>query len=75
MEDRIIKVIEEINPEILSYEGDNMMEDGTVDSFEIIDIVVALEEEFGIEIDAALVVAENFANKDTIIKMMQNIIG
>ena len=74
MEEKILKIIEEVNPDVLSYTGDNMMEDGTIDSFEVIDIVAALEEEFGIEIDASLVVAENFANKETIIKMMQGLL-
>ena len=75
MEEKILSIIEEINPEVLTYTGDTMMEDGTIDSFEVIDIVAALEEEFGIEIDASYVVAENFANKDTIIKMMKEILG
>ncbi len=75
MEEKILSIIEEINPEVLTYSGDTMMEDGTIDSFEVIDIVAALEEEFGIEIDASYVVAENFANKDTIIKMMKEILG
>ncbi len=75
MEEKILSIIEEINPEVLSYSGDTMMEDGTIDSFEVIDIVSALEEEFGIEIDASYVVAENFANKDSIIKMMKEILG
>ena len=75
MEEKILSIIEEINPEVLTYSGDTMMEDGTIDSFVVIDIVAALEEEFGIEIDASYVVAENFANKDTIIKMMKEILG
>ena len=75
MEEKILSIIEDINPEVLTYSGDTMMEDGTIDSFEVIDIVTALEEEFGIEIDASYVVAENFANKDTIIKMMKEILG
>ncbi|MCR4788384.1 MAG: acyl carrier protein [Lachnospiraceae bacterium] len=74
MEEKILKIIEEINPDILKYEGNTMMEDGTVDSFEVIDIVAALEEEFDIEIDASLVVAENFANKDAIVKMMLSVL-
>ncbi|MCR4850718.1 MAG: hypothetical protein K5870_05595 [Lachnospiraceae bacterium] len=75
MEEKILGIIEQINPDVLTYTGDTMMEDGTVDSFEVIDIVSALEEEFGIEIDASYVVAENFANKEAIINMMKEILG
>ena len=74
MEERIFKVIEEVNPDILNYTGDNMMEEGVSDSFEIIDIVTGLEEEFDIEIDASLVIAKNFANKESIVKMMEGIL-
>ncbi|MCR5502876.1 MAG: acyl carrier protein [Lachnospiraceae bacterium] len=75
MEEKIIAILNGIDPAIESYDGSNMLEDGTIDSFEVIDIVAALEEEFGTEIDAALVIAENFANKEAIIKMMRGVLG
>ncbi|HJJ30747.1 MAG TPA: phosphopantetheine-binding protein [Methanocorpusculum sp.] len=74
-EERIIKVLEGINEKILTYSGENMMEDGTLDSFELIEIVSQLEEEFDIEIDAELAVVENFANKETIIALMKKILN
>ena len=75
MEEKIRRIIEQIDPEILNYKGSNMMEDGTVDSFEVIEIVAALEEEFDLEIDASFVVAENFADVDAIIRMMRKVRG
>jgi len=74
MREKILAILEDINPVILSYEGNTLLEDGTIDSFEVIDIVSAIEDEFEIEIDASLVVSENFANKETIIKMVEDII-
>lgn len=52
-----------------------MMGDGLVDSFELIDIVSQLEEDFDIEIDGEYVTVENFANKDTIIVLMKKLLG
>lgn len=75
MRDRIIAVVEETNPEVSKYQGNNMMGDGTIDSFEVIEIVTALEDEFDIEIDASLVVADNFKNMESIVKMMEGILG
>lgn len=75
MREQILRILEDINPVIISYTGDTMLLDGTIDSFEMIDIVSELEEEFGIEIDAELVVAENFANKETIIELMSKLLG
>ena len=74
MRDKILAILEDVNPIILTYEGNTLLEDGTIDSFEVIDIVSAIEDEFEIEIDAALVVSDNFANKETIIKMVEEII-
>ncbi len=74
MKEKILSVIEQVNPEALAYTGSDMMGEGVIDSFEVIDIVAALEEEFDIEIDAALVVAENFANADAIVSMMEKLI-
>lgn len=71
MEKKILEILEDINEEILSYDGNNMMVDGIVSSFEIIEIISTIEEEFGIEIDAKYVVAENFGNKESIIELVK----
>lgn len=75
MEEKILEILAANNEEILDYTGDNMLEDGIVDSFEIIAIVGDLEEEFDIEIDAAYVVEEHFGNKDAIIELMRMLLG
>lgn len=74
MEEKILKILEDINEEILTYDGKNMMAEGIIDSFEAVEIVSALEEEFSVEIDAKYIIAENFANKEAIIAMMQKIL-
>ncbi|HJJ28325.1 MAG TPA: hypothetical protein O0X70_02920 [Methanocorpusculum sp.] len=74
-EERIVKVLANVNEKILTYDGPNMMEDGTLDSFELIEIVSQLEEEFDFEIDAEYAVIENFGNKDTIIALMKKLLG
>jgi len=75
LEEKILEILAANNEDILDYTGDNMLEDGIVDSFEIIAIVGDLEEEFDIEIDAAYVVEEYFGNKDAIIKLMKMLLG
>lgn len=71
MEERIRKVLNEINDEICSYQGEQLLEDKIIDSFDIMEIITELETEFGIEIDAANVIAENFVNVQSIINMMK----
>lgn len=71
MEERIMKVLNDINEEICSYQGDKLLEDKIIDSFDVMQIITELETEFGIEIDAVNVVAENFLNVQSIIHMME----
>jgi len=73
-EERILAVLANVNEKILTYSGPNMMEDGTLDSFELIEIVSQLEEEFDIEIDAEYAVIENFGNKEAIISLMKKLL-
>ena len=54
MEERVLEILAEINDEILEYDGDSLVESGLLDSFQIVDLVGMLEEEFDIEIDAEL---------------------
>lgn len=74
MEEKIIKLLEQIKPEIIEYTGNSMLEDGVLDSFDIIDIMTELEEMFDVEIDANYAVAENFINKEAIVEMMKQIL-
>ena len=75
MEEKILEILEEINEDIISYDGDDMYGEGVITSVEVLDIVSDIEDEFDIEIDAKFVVAENFANKEAIIALVKEIIG
>lgn len=74
MREKIVEIIRSINQEVADYKGDNLVGEGVIDSFEMVDIVYTLEDELGIEIDAALVVADNFKNMDSIVAMIEGIV-
>ena len=67
---KVIAVINEINEEVATYHGAGLLDSGIIDSFELIEVVSALEDAFEIEIDAAFVTKEHFKNIDTIIALM-----
>lgn len=75
MREKILEILADAEEDILTYEGDNMMEDGIINSFAVIELVSDLEDAFDIEIDAKYVVAENFANKETIIALVEKIVN
>lgn len=74
MEEKILEILKDCNEELLTYTGDNMVKDGIIDSFELIEIVTDLEDTFDIEIDAKYVVEAHFGNKDTIIELIKKLI-
>ena len=74
MKEKVMKILAEVNDEILDYDGDNLIESGLLDSFQIVDLVGMFEEEFDIEIGAELVVVENFRTKEAIMEMLDKIL-
>ncbi len=78
MEEKIINILKECCEDfedVLDYDGDNMVEDGIIDSFTVLSLVNALEKEFDITIPARCVLPTNFGNKEMIISLVQQVLG
>lgn len=73
MEEKILSILGDINEDILTYEGNDMLNEGIVSSMDVIEIISELENEFDIEIDAKYADEEYFANKETIIELIKNL--
>lgn len=71
MRQEILEILYETNEELELYNGMDMIEDMVIDSHDIFNIVVELEEHFKIEISPELIVPDNFKNVDTIMKMVE----
>ena len=75
MKDKILTILSEIDGEISKNPEVNLLASGIIDSFEIVNLVVELEEAFDIEIDPELVVPDNFQTLDAIVEMMEGIVN
>lgn len=73
MKEKVLKILQDVNESIV--DGANLIDEGIVDSFEVVNIVAELEEAFDIEIDAEDVVAENFETVDSITAMVEKYIN
>ncbi len=60
MEEKIFSILKEIRPEFDFEESDNFVEDGYLDSFDIVTLVSELETAFDVVIDGLDVLPENF---------------
>jgi acyl carrier protein len=73
--EKLYEILENIRPEINFKEASNFIENDILDSLDIIKLVVALEEEFSISIDAEEVVPENFESIQFITKLILKLGG
>ncbi|RDY57584.1 acyl carrier protein [Flagellimonas nanhaiensis] len=70
MKEKIITFLTEIRPEFDFSESSNFIEEGMLDSFDIVSLVASLDEEFGISIDGTEILPENFSSVDGIIQLL-----
>ena len=73
MREKVLEILEEINDEVLTYTGDNFIEDDILDSLSVIDLVAELEETFDIEINPKYIVEDNFKSVDTILTLLEQV--
>lgn len=68
---KIIDILQDIRPEFDFTDSINFFEDGYIDSFDLISLVVALDKEFKIKIKGTDIVPENFRNFDAIESLLR----
>lgn len=70
MKQKVINILQEIRPEFDFTKNMNFLEQGMLDSFDVVSLVTALDEEFGISIDGIDILPENFASIDSIVALL-----
>lgn len=71
MTDDILTMLTEIRPEFDFADSEDFIEDGYLDSFDIITLIDMIEEKYRIKIDGMDVVPENFDTADHIIALIR----
>lgn len=72
MKDQIIKILTELRPEFdFTIEGVNFIEEGMLDSFDMVNLVSELDATYGISIDGIDILPENFATVDAIENLLK----
>jgi acyl carrier protein len=72
MREKIIKILQDIRPEFDFNEDKDFIESGMLDSFDVVSLVTALDEEFKISIDGIDIHPKNFSNIAGIEKLVAN---
>lgn len=69
--EKIYAILQDLRPEFDFHESQNFIDDGYLDSFDMVSLVSALEEEFGILIDALDILPENFSDLEAIANVVK----
>ena len=69
--EKIYDLLAELRPEFNFYNSKNFIDDGMLDSFDIISLVSALEETYDIHIDALDILPENFCSIEAIANLIR----
>ena len=67
---RVLEILHEIRPEIDFLASNNFLEDGLIDSFDLISIVADIDSTFEISIDGTKILPENFDSLQAIINLI-----
>lgn len=67
MKEKIIEILTELRPEFdFNEEGVNFIEEGMLDSFDVVNLVDELDSIYGISIDGVDIIPENFISVEAI---------
>lgn len=73
MREKLLEALEEAKPGF-EFEGKTgLVDDGYLDSFDIITLVAELNDKFGIDIPVEEIIAKNFDSVDTIMALIEKL--
>jgi len=72
VKNEILEILRETRPESDFSISDNFINEALLDSFDIVVLVDELENKFGVKIDGAEILPENFVSIDAIIRLIKS---
>jgi acyl carrier protein len=71
MKEKIIEILNGIRPEFDYSEDVNYLDEGMLDSFDLVNLVMELNNHFGIEIDGMDILPDNFGTIDDMVNLVK----
>ncbi len=70
MKNRIVEILNEIRSEFDFNSDINFIDSGMLDSFDVVALVTALDEEYKISIDGTDIIPDNFSTVNAIVTLL-----
>ncbi len=67
----ILEILSNVRDDVDFSASSNFIDDGLLDSFDIVTLVEEIEEEFGIEMKGSDIIPDNFISVETIEKLVE----
>ena len=71
--DRLLEILEELNPEIDYKNTDNLIDGRYLDSLTILSLISEIEEEFDVEVPTVEIIPENFNSVNKIYELIKKL--
>ncbi len=71
--EKLLNILKSIKPGVDFENSENMIEEGLIDSFDIVTIIAKINEEYDIEFEVSEIVPENFATVKTLYETIERI--
>ena len=75
MKEKILEILSEIRPDIDFKEENRLIDEGYLDSFDIVSIITELNDEFNITIRVTELKPENFNSVDVIVDLVNRLLS
>ncbi|SDA16702.1 acyl carrier protein [Ruminococcus sp. YE71] len=73
MKEQLMEILGDLRPDVDFENEKQLITDGVLDSFDVVSMVGALNDEFDIEIGVADLVPDNFNSVDSIIALIERL--
>ena len=71
--EKLLKILKELHPEIDFVNNDSLIDDGILDSLDIVSLVTEIYAEFDVTIPAEEIVPENFNSAEALMALITKI--
>ncbi len=71
--EKIIKMLSELHPDVDFATADGLIDDGILDSLDIVSIVAEISSEFGVTVPAEEIIPENFNSAEALYKLIERL--
>lgn len=69
---KLIKILEDLKPEIDFNKTDTLIDDGLLDSLYIMQIVAEISDEFDVQLEPSDIIPDNFNSAKALFKLISN---